>query len=360
MYQKLNTIFINKIQNTIEGKEADIKSIIKLINNQSVKSFKNPFSNLFLKNSLLSPNFKTTSNHKRKMYKKYHSHKKIKRHLDLSEYIHLYNNDINLLDEEKIKMNNIPKHNINNKLNNLNNINNYNEEIFFKNIRNRLYKSKTNSEKSKSILSNIISNSHKIRKNENNRLLNNEKFEIKNKKINKIKKINSTNNCIPKNTKYKNKTIQTTRILLPNKENNEMNKFKINHHIKKNNFVFGGEEKNRENAISYYNINSINNINTERINDSKFFQYMKKNEINLYNKINDNYNNKKNFDYNIKNYEEKRNRINNSLYLLDKSKLINMNKNKEEEVIIKEYNDRSNKYKNRCINIFTLLSLIKK
>ena len=53
MYPKLNGIDFNKIQSTLQGKDIEIKNIIKLINNQSSEFLKHPFSNIFIKKSLI-------------------------------------------------------------------------------------------------------------------------------------------------------------------------------------------------------------------------------------------------------------------------------------------------------------------
>ena len=59
MNHKLNSININELNNSMEGNEINTKKIIKLINGQYSNSFKNPFSNVMLKNTIIHQKIKT-------------------------------------------------------------------------------------------------------------------------------------------------------------------------------------------------------------------------------------------------------------------------------------------------------------
>ena len=276
MYPKINEKFINKLQNSIEGKDFDIKSIIKIINNQSLKNFNNPFSNIILKNTLINPKIKSLNRiRKNNNKKKEPINIKTKRYLTLNEYKYYYNNDNkseNVLKSEfTTKFCDKEKPNLYKRLNNFNTVNktiSYNDDNFFKNMKNRFYKNKkmiikpriksSNKRNIRTFNNENNNNNREYSKNyKNNRIsiTDNNKYE----EINKIKSMNFTTYYKPNEMKYENKTIQTSKIISPKiineKKNNKLIKYPINH-FKNNSQTL---------KIKSRSLTNSKNINADRI-----------------------------------------------------------------------------------------------
>ena len=137
MYPKITEPNKLEITNSIEGKDLDIKNIIKLINDQYRKPFKNPFLNIELKNSFISSKIKKV-NHVKK--NKNENNKKKPRKLALNEYICFYNTDKNLINKNnksnfRLKSEENEKHKLYSKLINLDRSTTAEEDDFFHNMR---------------------------------------------------------------------------------------------------------------------------------------------------------------------------------------------------------------------------------
>ena len=128
MYPKLNSININEFQNSIKGKNTDIKNIVKLINNQYSNSFKNPFSNVMLRKTIIRQKIKTLNQIKKNMKQKKKDNKKI-----TFKQNNLYINLSDYYEQNKQKQNKI-NNNSNYNFNNI--LNSFDENNFYKNIRN--------------------------------------------------------------------------------------------------------------------------------------------------------------------------------------------------------------------------------
>ena len=343
MYPRINEKIVNKFQYSFEGNDIDIKKIIKFVNHQSTKLNNNPFSNIILKNSLMTPKMKTINNiRKNNNAVKLTSYSKKKKKLSLNEYINIYNNNKYLNLENEKNRNQDAKRNLFIKLNTLNKFNKtsiYNDENCFLNCSRKFYKYNTLNEKRKIISLNNARNRKKIfTKKERNKFLSTSKNNTE-KKL-KIKRMNSTNNSQYNNILVKNKTIQKTKLNIPNDDVNKINSI------------------SRYNKISLKKKNSFNSKllkenNNERIKSYIYLLYKKKSDQKLYfqntNIRNENVNSK-----NLTVEKNKKLNHSHSIKTKDIPKITKKEKN------INEYNHKTNIFKNKCININTLLSLIKK
>ena len=362
MYPKINEIILTKVQNFIDGTENDIKNIIKIINNQYSKSLRNPFSNPLIKKSLVSPNVKTISTKSIKIHNNNNNnnsnnnisnnnsgnnscsniiYRRIKKHFNVSDNKnnqsenkkHQSDNKNQLSDnnntessEDKITSNSNSKIKTiyYRKQNNINNINSFNQIKYYKKY---------------NILHKLLTNSEKLGKNRcvSSRIL------TKNGFINK--------------EKLKNEMIQTSKISLKNKLIYGFGKNKTNNLLHESYILYEGNNNN--NLIDFNTIRSSNNKNnTEKINSSKYLNFLRKKEGKLFKKKF----NFKTLKYNP-NYLNKKQRDSNRSSFIDKKIFLNINKykDKEEKFLINKNNIyKSNRYRNHSIKLFTLLSLAKK
>ena len=186
--------------------------------------------------------------------------------------------------------------------------------------------------------------------------------------LHKIKRMNKTFNYKYKNIKFEDKTIQTTKIIYPNTINNIinkksglLNKTRIIQLKNNNNFFIKDEKKLDEKTIN----------RTELIKPS-ILKYTNKSDKNLFFKNNRKYKIRSNNNINLKIDEEeiknkKEIKFNNKKIIQDKNNKENSSNkvnfkdisNFTEYNIINEYQEKKDIYKNRCINIYTLLSLKK-
>ena len=321
MYPKLNELLINKFQKLIEGKDIEFKNIVKLINNQSLKTIKSPFTNLLLKNSLMSKRFNIMKRNKQRGEETF---KKEKKYLTFNEFMNLYTKDkycnVKNFDKERA--------------------NTFDEDNCIKSTKNNLFKNK------KYIERKIKTEINNRNKNKNKKSMisidNNNNY----KNIINIRKTNSTIHYKCKKIKLENKIIQTTQNFSPGTQRNKyLNEF-IKNKIKKNENIFKKDNKlGINNDIRNYN-------NTERLKSSIFLKYKMISIKNECLKNNNKYSFKRNHNViNIKNLSQKTNNKSDNLYKIDIS-------NFPEKQIINSYNNKKN-YKNHSINIFTLLSLKK-
>ena len=161
----------------------------------------------------------------------------------------------------------------------------------------------------------------------------------------KKNKMNKTTNYLENNFNLEDKTIQTSNSI--SKKNNKDNKDskEINSLINKNNLLkFNTFNKNFFTSRNKDNLLPF----SERIKNFNLFQKTKTSSENLYNneakyKLKENSVNKNNCQPMEKYYQHKTISDFKKLPIID----------------IDENNDKNNKYKNQCINIFTLLSLKK-
>ena len=304
MYPKINELVTNKYQNLKETNDIDIKSIVKLINNQSLKSTRNPFTNLLLKKSLTTKKINKIKRNKQKENNEIKQHKKF---LSLNEFINYYNNENKSLNirNKIIKIKNYDKERANS----------YDEDKFFQNSKNKLFKNKKYIENRK--IKSEINKKYKnkilnINTNDNNNYYNN---------IINIRRMNSSINSKINKNKLENKTIQTIQIFsskksIEIKKNNLLSKFRKNM-IDKNKNIF--DIKNRTKHKNLYFKNGKNYI-------------IKENEDTI--------------NFNLQSLSQKRNLKNNTIYKIKIEDVSNF----PEKQIINSYNDKKN-YKNCSINV---------
>lgn len=330
MYPKIAEPNLIELTNSIEGKDLDTKNIIKLINEEYRKPFKNPFLNIELKNSFLSSKIKKIK-HEKKNNKKENNKKNPKR-LTLKEYIYFYNTDKNLKNNNnqtnfRLKSEENGRHKLYSKLINLDKSSNAEEDDFFHNMRNNGFLRNLNViQKRKTFSVNCpINKRYKINRNSKTNISGNNHTE----KIIKRNTMNSSINYITNNIILQDKTIQTNS---PNKKmkNNstlkDYNNFKINQF--KKNSINSRNNKIKENLLIHF-------FKKNELSKTQFPQYLKKS---MQNNTNKNLIIKKTFDFNSKFItNQKSNRAKNRC----------------------QNNYKTNNFKNQCINIFTLLSLKK-
>ena len=324
MNHKLNSININELNNSMEGNEINTKKIIKLINGQYSNSFKNPFSNVMLKNTIIHQKIKTLSRIKKSFKGKKKPFKQK----------NLYINFSDLYEQNKQNAN---------ENNNFQTNNSINEDIFDKNLKNNGFATNKIAFRSRNMKSlkllpaSKTMKTHKI-KSFSNKLFNNKYFLINNQRV-KINKLNITINSMPKTIRLEDKTIQTGKIYLDKIEdykNYEKMNYLNNNRMSRNNFNHLGNIKFvKTSQIYLYLKNSSSTLLKNRTKN----EIIKSNDNNFY-KVSsaDKYNKTKNID--IKNSFL---RFNNRNYNL--SPISNSNKIYQ--------------YKNNHINIHTLLSLKK-
>ena len=367
MYPKLNGVYINKIQKSLKGKDIEIKNIIKLINIQSSEFIKHPVSNFFIKKSLFKKKYKTLN--QKEKDRQINDNPKENKYLTLNEFFQYYNKAkapysrnekfrIKSFDKEKLKI-----------YNNIENTCSYDDDNIFKNTRKNFYKNKKIIEKRNNTNIKTENNNKRInlyRKYKSNEITKNE--NNKNEDINKLRRMNRTFNYKYKNIKFEDKTIQTTKIDYQNTINNKksglLNKYRI---MKlKNNYNFAITDDKKK-------IFDEKTVNNTELNKPSILQFINKSDKNLYFKNDKKYiitrNINNNFDikidkeniksrneikYNIiKNLSQDKNNKENSINKIKVKDISNFT----EENIINEYKEKKNIYKNRCINIYTLLSL---
>jgi len=322
MFPKSKYININEFQNSIEGKNIDVKNIIKSINNHYTNSFKNPFSNLMLRKTIIRQKIKTLNQIKKNLKQKKKEHKKVS-----YKQNNLYINFSDYYEQNKQKPNEI--NNIN-----LNFDNSFDENNYSKNIRNNHFSSHKRIFKSRNIkplkLLPAYKTIHNIKYQSYTKEYSDKTIVYINNKVVKINRMNITINNTPKFIHFEDNSMQTTKKFLPKIEE------------KKNNHRFNNKIKNliyRNN----YNTSKIKAFKTTQISD-----YIK-NTPNIL------YKNKTNNDILTGNediYKSISAERNNYLYN-------EYNSNKEKINIINNNflsNEIRNPKKNR-INIFTLLSL---
>jgi hypothetical protein len=329
MYPRIAEPNLLELTNSIEGKDLDIKNIIKLINEEYKKPFKNPFLNIELKNSFLSSKIKKV-NHDKKNNKKENNKKKPK-NLTLKEYIDFYNTDKNLINNSKtifrLKTEENERHKLYSKFINLDKSSNAEEDDFFHNMRDNGFLRNLNVIQKRKIFSVNYPINQRYKMNKNSKA--NTTRNNLTKKIIKRNTINSSINYITNNIIFQDKTIQTNS---PNKKLKNISILKDKNNLKIIQFskkpINSRNNKIKENLlISFFKKNELSK--------SQFPQYLKKS---IKKNTNKNLILKKTFDFNSK-------------FLTDKKS--NKTESRCENV------HKSNKFKNQCINIFTLLSLKK-
>ena len=326
MYPKIAEPNILELTNSLEGKDLDIKNIIKLINDEYRKPFKNPFLNIELKNSFISSKIKKINNVK-KNNKKENNKKKPKK-LTLKEYIYFYNTDKNLKNNNKnnfrLKTEENERHKLYSKLINLDKSNNAEEDDFFHNMRDNGFLRNLNEiQKRKTFSLNYpINKRYKTNRNNKSNITRNNHTE----KIIKRNTMCSSINYITNNIILQDKTIQTNS---PKKRIKNISNIKDNNDLKINQFtknsINSRNNKIKENLL-------INFFKKKELSKTQFPQYLKKS---IKNNKNKNLILKRTFDSKLK-------------FLTDKKP----NKTKSRC-------DKTHNFKNQCINIFTLLSLKK-
>ena len=329
MYPKIAEPNLLELTNSIEGKDLDIKNIIKLINDEYRKPFKNPFLNIELKNSFLSSRIKKV-NHDKKNNKKENDKRKPKK-LTLKDYIYFYNTDKNLTNNNKtnfrLKSEENERHKLYSKFINLDKSSNAEEDDFFHNMRDNGFLRNLNAIQKIKTFSVIypINKRYKMSRNNKPNITRYSHTE----KIIKRKKMNSSINYITNNIILQDKTIQTNS---PNKKINNISVLKEKNNLNINQFrkkpINSRNNQLKENLLTNF-------LKKKELSKTQFPQYLKKS---IKNKTNKNLILKTTFDFKSK-------------YLTDK--MPNKTKSRGE-------NENKNiNFKNQCINIFTLLSLKK-
>ena len=322
MYPKITEPNLLELKNSIEGKNLDIKNIIKLINDEYRKPFKNPFLNIELKNSFLSSKIKKIKHDKK-------NNKKKPKKLTIKEYKYFYNTEKNNNTKTnfRLKSEENERHQLYNKFINLDKSSKAEEDDFFCNMRENGFLRNLNVMKKRKTFSvnYPINKRYKMNRNNKTNITRNNHTE----KIIKSNTMSSSINCITNNIILQNKTIQTNS---PNKKIKNISTLKDNNNFKINQFR-KISNNSRNNKIKEKLL--INFYKKKELSKTQFPQYLKKS---LKNNTNKNLILRRTFDFNSK-------------FLTDRKS----NKSKSRC----ENENKTNNFKNQCINIFTLLSLKK-
>jgi len=334
MHPKINEMKIIKTEGSLKRKGYDVREIIKRVNTEAKESYKNPFSNFALRDTFISPKYKNINKIKKHLFKNDKKTKKPKS-LTLTEFVYFYNNDKLLKKNNKsfgkLNFEEIEKQKIFKRFMSINKVNNTDDNNFFKNMRDNGFLKNLKTLERKNTLLSKKTNINKKKNKSKDYLMNKNKSE----KVFRTNRMNSSINYLSIKYKLKDKNIQTL------KENNNSlkrkNEIRIENDLKRSSFVFRNNKR--------YKLLT----NKDRPKSSRLFQNIKKpicNDFEFLNKENEKLLFKRNLNDNIK---IKNRTISNIHKILDIDSMEYNNSN----------SNNSSKYKNKCIKMFTLLSLKK-